>query len=417
MEEILMSGATRILEKLVGVVSKDIGLALDVNDDLKKLQRTSEMILAVIADAERRQDKEELVRLWLRRLKDIAYDADDVIDEFSYEDMRRRDREDSWKHKVLDFTSSSNPSLIFRFKMAKKIKDINKRLNEITQDIDRFQLEVSAPIPDGESDEQLDRQVISHVNESEIVGREYDESQIIKLLTTDPKSSSSSPPVFANPNHSLEKVYVVSIMGMGGLGKSTLAQLVYKNELVKKLFEPTMWVHVSEIFDIEILLVKIMESITQTKFQRVSNFSVLVNIVREHLDGKKYLLVTIYGMMIPSNGSKILITTRNDRVASVVRGSIPPYSLSQLQDDACWSIIKQRAFSPGGALISPEMSDIGKEISKKCCGLPLAAKFLGSLMHLKKKESDWISIRDDDIWNTPESKRKILPVLKLSYNN
>ncbi|XP_026451185.1 putative disease resistance protein RGA3 [Papaver somniferum] len=102
MAEILMSGATGILKKLVGVVSDDIGSAFGVKDDLKKLQSTSEMILAAIADAEKRQDKEELVRLWLRKLKGIAYDADDVIDEFSYEDIRRRcDTKDRLKRKIL----------------------------------------------------------------------------------------------------------------------------------------------------------------------------------------------------------------------------------------------------------------------------------------------------------------------------
>ncbi|XP_026445326.1 disease resistance protein RGA2-like [Papaver somniferum] len=115
-----------------------------------------------------------------------------------------------------------------------------------------------------------------------------------------------------------------------------------------------------------------------------------------------------------ASGSKILITTRNDQVASIVRGSIPPYNLDQLEDDACWSIIKQKAFSPGGEVDAPNMSDIGKQIAKQCGGLPLAAKFLGSLLHLKKKESDWISIRDDDIWNTPDNKRKILSTLNVS---
>ncbi|XP_026436156.1 putative disease resistance protein RGA3 [Papaver somniferum] len=392
MAEILMSGATGILKKLVGVVSEDIALAWDVKDDLKKLQSTSEMILAVIADAEKRQEKEQLVRLWLIRLKDIAYDADDVIDEFSYEDMRlRRNREDSSKHK--------------------KIKEINKRLDEITKDMARFRLEITTPTPDGDSTGQLDRQFTSHVNESEIVGREYDESQIIKLLTTNTTSSSSS----VNPNQYPEKISVISIVGMGGLGKTTLAQLVYNDELVKKVFELRMWVHFSENFDIEIILVNIMESITETNFHKLSNFCVLVNKVQEKLSGKKYLLVLDdlwnedseqWGILMSvllagAPGSKILVTTR----------------LSQLEDDACWSIIKQKAFAPGGALNSMKMSEIGKQIAKKCCGLPLAAKFLGSLMRLKNKENDWISIRDDDIWNTPESKRKILPVLELSYNN
>ncbi|XP_026409975.1 putative disease resistance protein RGA3 [Papaver somniferum] len=217
MAEILMSGATGFLKKLVGVVSEDIALAWDVKDDLKKLQSTSEMILTVIADAERRQEKEEVVRLWLRRIKDIAYDADDVIDEFSYEDMRRCDREDSPKQKVISFPSSSNPPLAFRLKMAKKIKDINKRLDQITKDMDRFELAITTPIPDGESTEHLDRQYTSHVNESEIVGRENDEYQIIKLLTTDTTTSSS----FPNPNQYPENISIISIVGMRGLGKTT----------------------------------------------------------------------------------------------------------------------------------------------------------------------------------------------------
>ncbi|XP_026379633.1 putative disease resistance protein RGA3 [Papaver somniferum] len=413
MEDILMSGATGILKKLVGVVSEDIGSALGVKDDLKKLQSTLEMILAVIADAEKRQEKEELVRLWLRRLKDIAYDADDVIDEFSYENMRRCDKKGSSKHKVFNLTASSSKlPLAFHLKMGKKIKEINKRLDEITKDMVRFQLEFTTPIPDGESTDQLDRQDTSHVNESEIVGREDDESRITKLLithTTSSFSSSTSSPIplsssptssFVNPYQYSEHISVISIVGMGGLGKTTLAQLAYKNELVNKVFQLAMWVHVSEIFDIEIILVNIMESITKTKFHKPSNFHVLVNIVQKQLNGKRYLLVLddlwnedleqwtslMSVLLVGAPGSKILTTTRNSQVASVVRGSNPPYNLKQLEDDECWSIIQKKAFSPGGALDSPKMTDIGKEIAKKCCGLPLAAKFLGGLMRSNNKE-------------------------------
>ncbi|XP_026451186.1 disease resistance protein RGA2-like [Papaver somniferum] len=290
-----------------------------------------------------------------------------------------------------------------------------------------LQLESTTPNLDGETTSHLDREFTSHVNESEIVGRENAESHIVKLLTTHIASSSSSSP----SSSSSENISVISIVGMGGLGKTTLAQLVYKDEWVNKAFVIKMWVHVSEIFDIEIILVKLMESITQTKFHRLSNFRVLVNKVQEELNGKKYLLVLDdlwnedseqWGILMSvllagGPGSKILITTRNHQVASVVEGSIPPYNLDPLPDDACWSIIKQKAFAPGGAFDAPKMSDIGEQMAKKCCGLPLSAKFLGGLMHLKNKESDWISIRDDDIWNTSKSKTKILSVLKLSYNN
>ncbi|OVA08690.1 hypothetical protein BVC80_1615g11 [Macleaya cordata] len=82
------------------LVREHIGLAWGVKDDLKKLQHTLDMILAVTDEAEKEQAKTKAVNLWLRRLKDAAYDADDILDQFSYEAMRRR--EDSPMYKFQD---------------------------------------------------------------------------------------------------------------------------------------------------------------------------------------------------------------------------------------------------------------------------------------------------------------------------
>ncbi|XP_026382958.1 putative disease resistance protein RGA4 [Papaver somniferum] len=381
-----------------------------------------------MADAEKRQATDELVRLWLRRLKDVAYDADDVIDDFSYEAMRKSERGDRLKYKVRDFISSSNP-LIFRFKMVRKIRDINQRLDKITEDMGRFQLQITTPgntsIACAESSEQRSRHTTSFSTEPEIVGRQNDKNNILDILIKETPSSSTL------SDRNLEKVSVISIVGMGGLGKTTLAQLVYQDELVKRQFDLKMWVHVSESFDLENLLTKIMESAIQTKFDTGSNLDVLVIKARKQLDETKYLLVLDdlweenpeswdrlkSVLQVGAQGSKILITTRKDQVASIVRDIIPPYILQQLPDDACWSMIQQKAFYPGGASDTKEMRNIGKEIAKKCCGLPLAVKFLGGLLHSKNKESDWISISSDNTWSAPESQNKILPVLKLSYNN
>lgn len=79
---VFTNGVTEILKKLVPVIGREIGLAWGVKDELKKLRDTLQMILSVIADAERRQQNDAAVGLWLRRLKDVAYDADDVMDDF-----------------------------------------------------------------------------------------------------------------------------------------------------------------------------------------------------------------------------------------------------------------------------------------------------------------------------------------------
>ncbi|XP_026432755.1 putative disease resistance RPP13-like protein 1 [Papaver somniferum] len=247
-----------------------------------------EMILSVIADAERRQVTEQAVRLWLRWLKNVAYVAEDTIDEFSYETTRRLLRGNNLKYRARDFFSSANP-LAFRFKMARKIKHINKRLDEITKDTSRFYLQTTpasnTSVLLGESNEQRSRQTASYINDSEVIGWEDDKERIINMLTkVIPSSSKSS-------DRNSEQVSVISIVGMGGLGKTSLAQLVYKDKLVNNHFQQTMWVHVSEDFDVEKHLTKIMESSTLKKFDTLSNLDVLVRKVREQLNGKRYLLV------------------------------------------------------------------------------------------------------------------------------
>ncbi|XP_026387799.1 putative disease resistance protein RGA4 isoform X2 [Papaver somniferum] len=385
------------------------------------------MIEAVTSDAETKQVKDAAVRLWLRRLKDVVYDANNILDELSYEAIRRYEK-NCKKDKVRKFLSSSNP-LAFRVKMSNKIKDINKNLDGISSHMAKFHLEGISSTSDDEHDqyiEQQNRLTASHVDELRIFGRENDKLEIVKMLMTVHTSLSSS--VYSSQH---EKVSVVSIVGMGGLGKTTLAQLVYQDVSIVRNFEPRMWVCVADVFDIKKILMNIIESITERKCEDVSNVVVLVSKVQEMLRSKKYLLVLddlwnenaedwekLRGMLhVGAYGSKILVTTRSDKVASIVRGIVPPYDLKTLHEEECWSIIKNRTFSPGGAFETASMTSIGQQISRKCAGLPLAAKFLGSLMFLNRDERDWLRIRDNDVFNETEGHSKIMSVLKLSYDN
>ncbi|XP_026409837.1 putative disease resistance protein RGA3 [Papaver somniferum] len=157
------------------------------------------------------------------------------------------------------------------------------------------------------------------------------------------------------------------------------------------------------------ILENILESITEKKSPGVTNVDVLVRNVQEVIAGKKYLIVLddvwndnaedwdklMSFLSVGAPGSKILVTTRSEHVAAIVRGAIPPYSLTALSDQDFWSIIKNKAFSPGGALETETLTKIEEEIATRCSGLPIAANFLGSLMRLKRKESDWLAIRDN----------------------
>lgn len=146
MDNILVNGVTEILKPLIALISEQITLAWGVKDDLKKLKGTLESIQALISSAEEKQVNDPTVRLWLRRLKDIVYDADDVMDEFTYESMRPR------KHKVRDLVSSGNP-LLFQFKMARKIRANNEKLDEIYKNSDKYHLQTTSASQDHQTRE------------------------------------------------------------------------------------------------------------------------------------------------------------------------------------------------------------------------------------------------------------------------
>ncbi|KAF3945044.1 hypothetical protein CMV_028551 [Castanea mollissima] len=114
-------------------------------------------------------------------------------------------------------------------------------------------------------------------------------------------------------------------------------------------------------------------------------------------------------------GSKILVTTRNQKVASMM-ASGPFHHIKGLSNDVCLSLLLRWAFNRGEEKQYPKLVEIGQQIVKKCKGVPLAIRTLGSLLYSKTEESDWISVRDSEIWKLEQQEEDILPALRLSYD-
>ena len=216
-ENILSVVAGEIVGKLISPATEQISLAWDFKEDLKRLRDSLTMIQAVLADAERRQVREEQVRLWLRRLKDVSYDADDVLDDLAYEILRRKvEIRNQMKRKVCFFFSVSNP-IAFRFKMANKVKNIHESLRTIIGEANKYEFTRAGPInANPEMIPNRERETGSSLDPSGVVGRKHDASEIVKL--------------FLNADN--QQLSVIPIVGMAGLGKTTLAKQVYNNELV-----------------------------------------------------------------------------------------------------------------------------------------------------------------------------------------
>ncbi|XP_043717985.1 putative disease resistance protein RGA3 [Telopea speciosissima] len=412
-ERIILAGAIEILKKLSSFPEEEITLLWFMKKDFKKLQETFPMIQAVLNDAEIRQVREEPVRLWLKRLKDVAYEVDDALDEFSFEAMRRRmEIQNSKMEKVCYFFSRKNP-IAFRSRMVHKIKDINEKLDLIEKDMKMFNFKIGDVNDNFKND--IDRETDARLDNSQIIGREKEKSILIDMLI----GSSNE-----------ELLSVIPIVGIGGLGKTTLAKMVYNDESVVANFDNRMWICVSDDFNVKRLVQEMLESFTGEK-PNLSNLEATQKMLDEKLREKKFLLVLDdvwngvrekwdnlrASLVIGAKGSKIVVTTRNEKIASMM-GTLPPQHLVGLSDNESWSLFRRRAFGSGGATENSNMVRIGKELVEKCKGVPLAIKSLSALMHSKRNENEWLSIQYSEIWNeSDQDGNGILSVLKLSYDH
>uniref|UniRef100_A0A7N2RCK0 Disease resistance protein RGA3 n=1 Tax=Quercus lobata TaxID=97700 RepID=A0A7N2RCK0_QUELO len=410
-ELVLSVVAEGILANAMSLASEHIGSAWGFKEELRKLQVSLTKIQAVIHDAEKRQISDASVRLWLLELKDVAYEADNVLDEFGYEILRQK-VESQKRKKVRSFISPSNP-IVFPFKMVKKIKSVNQSLDRIKTDVALLGLRESLnPIPKI----GLDRETDSFIDDSEVVGRGDDVLKIVNLL------------IGANNQRVIS---VVPIVGMAGLGKTTIAKLVYNHELVKKHFDVKMWVCVSDNFDVKSILREILE-ILDNNCSGLENKNAILHHLQKKLQGKRYLLIlddvwnedgekwdnlrsSLLGVN-QNNGNNVLVTTRSDNVAQIMETSIR-HKLEKLSEDECWLIFKEKAFANERIPVTPDLEDIGRKIAEKCGGVPLLARVLGGTMSRKREKSEWLAIQNSKVWNSPDVSNGILLILKLSFDH
>ncbi|ONI28834.1 hypothetical protein PRUPE_1G164000 [Prunus persica] len=418
MASVLTFATEGILTKLTSLAAHEISLAWGFKAELNRLRKTLSTIEGYLADVDQGpQGRSKSVEDWVTNLKRLAQDADDVLDEFNYELLRRKvEIRNHMKKKVLNFFSFSNP-VAFRLKIAHKIQKINASLKKLKSDASVIGLvsnKIDA-VPQGirgriQTDSFPEKDGI-------IVGREEVVSNIVTTLT--------------NSNINQENLAVMAIVGMAGLGKTTLAKSVYNDNSVIKYFEKRIWVCVSDPFNINVILICMLESLNPSKATVRENQDALVKYLEEELREKRYLLVLddvwnedsekweslmSYLSKLNSPGSKIIVTTRSGIVASLTE-TLPRPELKLLSTDECWFILKHVVCSDGSSDIPHDLERIGREIAKNCEGLPLMAKVLGGILHSKKSTSEWSRIKGNRIWDLPKTEDKIMSVLKLSFDN
>ncbi|CDP11750.1 unnamed protein product [Coffea canephora] len=395
-----------LVDTLNSMIQKERGLLCGVATDMEKLARLLSTIKAVLEDAEQKQFTDKAIQLWFQELNGVAYEIDDVLDDYAAEASRVKYK-NSGCLSFMCYPVAGN--LVFRHRIGTRMKEILENFNAIADKQTKL----------GLSDQKrgsyfnASRETGSTVNEPEVLGRDEEKGQIVDILMKEKDRDD-------------QNVSVLPIVGVGGLGKTTLAQLVFNDERIAKHFEPKLWVWVSEDFDVKRIIKALINSIQRTPIGELE-LAPLQSNLRELLRGKRYLIVLddVWNenprewekmksvLQCGSRGSSIVVTTRKKKVAEIMR-TLETHYLSSLSEDRCWSLFKQQAFDCQEK--EERLEAVGKEIVKKCGGVPLAAKALGGFLRFKS-EAEWNSVKCSELWNLPEDETRILPALRLSYLN
>ncbi|CAL5381822.1 unnamed protein product [Camellia sinensis] len=424
--EIILAAFIKVLfEKLASTVLLKFARREQVHNLFKRWSGELVKIQAFLDDAEEKQMENRTVKKWLEELTDLAYDLDDILDEFATEALRRKLTSESQaastsKSKLQAMIPTCckglNPTTFlsdFTRSSTSKMEEITTRLQNILESGIGLGLQRIVAEESGKAWHRPPSASLIH--EPRICGRDKEKKEIIDFLLSNESSDS--------------KVSVIPIVGMGGLGKTTLAKMVYNDEVVNKHFDLKAWVCVSDEFDIMRISKVILESITSKPFEFKELDKVQVQL-KQNLIGKKILIVLddVWDKKYndwnilkgPFNdgvsGSKIIVTTRDREVASIM-GTVQNHLLQHLSDDDCWSVFEQHAFGNRSMDANSNLVSLGRKIVGKCKGLPLAARTLGGLLRCKERDDEWEIVLNSKIWDLTEQGSEILPALRLSYHH
>ncbi|KAK9667053.1 hypothetical protein RND81_14G229100 [Saponaria officinalis] len=354
---------------------------------------------------------------YIRRLKDAVYDADDLFDEFlTLAQLKQLHKGDKLSEKVRSFFSSKKNSLTVAYSMSQRVKKIRKKLDRIASDHTTFKFSIDSKLI-----RERRKETCSYVFREEVIGRECDVDKVVDMLVD---------------SGSQESVSFLSIVGVGGLGKTTLAQLVFNDVRIRSEFPLRLWTCVSDEiandFDEKKILMNILKSASHEKHHELV-MDLVQTKLGELLGGKKYLIVLDdlwtedrdkwlglrKFLMMGGIGSRVLVTTRSKRTAIVVDDEYT-YELEGLSPKDSWLLFEMTAFGEKAKdthdVNYSILIKLGKQIVEKCSNVPLAIRVVGTLLY-GQDESKWRSFQECGLAKLNNGENKIMSVLKLSYDN
>ncbi|XP_058114635.1 probable disease resistance RPP8-like protein 4 [Magnolia sinica] len=404
-----------LLEKLADQLIQEAEFLHGVRNEVELLDAEFRRMLCFLKDADAKQGRDERVKNWVRDVRDVAYDAEDVIDTFLFKVAALKRR--GFMGRIRRYAFVFN-ELMTLHKVGSEIERIKNKIRAILESRLVYGIEnIGQGV--GTSSAGLNirewRLTSPLSQEPDFVGFEKDLKILVDQLTEG------------------KRRYVVSVVGMGGLGKTTLTKKVYNNRHVKTHFQSRAWISISQEYGVKDLLMNIINCymvLSEEELNKVEKMDVfqLRHKISEYLQEKRYLMVLddIWtneawdalkdAFPDTNNGSRVIVTTRKKDVALHADAQSMLYELRFFETGESWELFCRKTFPGKDDGCPQELEKLGREIVEKCHGLPLAIEVIGGLLS-RKEPWEWENVRKTISWQFVQGQPQISKILSLSYRD
>ncbi|CAL8075568.1 unnamed protein product [Prunus armeniaca] len=384
-----------VLESVRDFTIQEAKFLSGVSHQVEVAQNELQLMQGFLKDADARQGQDETVRIWVAKIRDAAYDLEDVIQTYGLKvDSKKKKR--GLKNVLKRFACIFEEG-VHLHRIGEEIENVTTKISALRSSLQSYNIKEirDRDSGGGESSLQLHerqgllRRSYSHVVERDVVGIEDNVEGLVMHVLKDEN-----------------RHQVVSIWGMGGLGKTTLAGQVYHHKKVRQHFHSFAWVCVSQRCQVRNVWEGILfKLISATKEQKQE----IKEMTYDEIAKKLFLVMkemrclvilddiwsietwNLLKVAFPNveTESTILLTTRNQAVASLPNRNVFRYKLQPLNENESWELLVKKAIPARAEIDLGMYRDLGRKMLHYCKGLPLAITVLAGVLVRKNSIREW----------------------------